>query len=418
MTSARITEKEGDLMSSVTPSPARFPQEVLEQPIVLRHKYFENKMVAHRCLTQAHTQLLQALRYPAGASLIFVVGPTGVGKTTLRSRIERQLIADAQADPTTTPGHIPVIGMEIPSPETGNFSWKDYYTRALLAVDEPMLSDKIAYGVRGMHRDSQERLVIERNITALDLRRVFEKCLLHRHPRAFLVDEAQHFKKMSSGRRLLDQMDHLKSLANLTSTVHVFFGTYDLIGLMNLSAQLARRSVKIHLPRYCADKPEDREEFKKVLRTFQRHLPLAEEPDLEGRCDYFYERSLGLIGLLKDWLTKALAAALEANEPTLTEPRCERHAHDRGTLEYVMEEIKKGEQALQRMEQGSGKLRKLLQIDAASPPATGSGETQEPGSPGTSPPPAVFKPRKSKGSRVGQRTPNRDRTGRETPHAG
>lgn len=59
---------------------------------------------------------------------------------------------------------------------------------------------------------------------------------------------------------------------------------------MNLSSQLARRSVKIHFPRYHLNKQADLEEFKKVLRTFQRHLPLAQEPDLEGRYEYFYAR--------------------------------------------------------------------------------------------------------------------------------
>lgn len=407
--SVQITRK-GALMSSSTSSPTRFPQELLEQPVSLRYKYFENKIVAHRCLTQAHDDLLHALRYPAGASLIFVVGPTGVGKTTLRSRIERQLIADANSDPVTTPGHIPVIGMEIPSPEAGSFSWKDYYTRALLAVDEPLLSDKIAYGVRGIHRDSQGRLIIERIVTAIDLRRVLEKCLLHRQPRAFFVDEAQHFKKMASGRRLLDQMDHLKSLANMTSTVHSFVGTYDLNGLIHLSSQLARRSVKIHVPRYQANKPEDLKEFKKVLRTFQRHLPLPEEPDLEGRYEYFYEQSLGCIGILKNWLTKALAAALEHNEPTLTSKCYERHALSRGTLEYMIEEIKKGEQVFEKMEQGSDKLRQLLQLDGGSPSTPDLPETPlDPAGSGSS--------RRRKRGRVGQRVPKRDRAGKETTHA-
>lgn len=205
-----------------------------------------------------------AIRYPAGTSLILVVGPTGVGKTTLLGRTVKQLIEDARGDPMTTPGHIPAIAMEAPSPDSGNFSWKDYFTRALIAADEPMLANKITTDVRGLHRDEQGHLIIERTVTTLDLRRVLEKCLYHRRPRAFIVDEAQHFKKMASGRRLLDQMDTLKSLANLGSTVHVLVGTYDLLGLMNLSAQLSRRSVEIHFPRYQLEQAEDRKRIQEV----------------------------------------------------------------------------------------------------------------------------------------------------------
>src|SRR5713226_5258574 len=306
--------------------PQGFPRAVLEQPIEARRHYFETKVVAHQHLKQVYEALLHAVRYPAGTSLICVVGPTGVGKTTLLQRLVKQLIEDVAHDPTATSGHMPAMLMEAASPDTGNFSWKDYFTRALIAADEPMLADKITDDVRGFHRDGRGQLVIERNVTVLDLRRVFEKCLQQRCPRAFIVDEAQHLKKMTSGRRFLDQMDTLKSLANMTSTVHVLVGTYDLLGLMNLSAQLARRSLTLQFPRYRAESQEDLKEFKKLLRTFQRHLPLSEEPDLVSHDDYFYEQCLGCTGMLKTVLNKALGAALEQGERTLTQKRWERHA--------------------------------------------------------------------------------------------
>ena len=103
-----------------------FPHELLDQPIAIRRHYFETKVVAHQRLKETYEALLHAIRYPAGKSLILLVGPTGVGKTTLLERTMKQLIKDAANDPTTTPGHIPALMMEAPSPDTGNFSWKDY----------------------------------------------------------------------------------------------------------------------------------------------------------------------------------------------------------------------------------------------------------------------------------------------------
>lgn len=397
-------------MPTASTPPTGFPRELLEQSVDARLRYFETKIVAHQRLKEVYAALLHALRYPAGASLILVFGPTGVGKTTLRQRIEKQLMEDAACDPTSNPGHIPVVAMEAASPDSGNFSWKDYYTRALLAMDEPLLEDKITYDVRGIRRDDQGRLVIERNLTIPDLRRVLEKCLLHRRPRAFIVDEAQHFKKMTSGRRLLDQMDNLKSLAGMTNTVHVLIGTYELLGLTNLSAQLSRRSIEIHFPRYHADQSEDLKEFKKLLRTLQRHLPLVEEPDLESHYDYFYERCLGCTGMLKTWLNRSLAAALEQNERTLTPKLWEKHAESPQRLIHMIREIREGEQARQEDEAHHQDLRKLLGLDDVPP------TDQPPGESNTPPPPPI--PSNRKGRRVGQRSPQRDRVGKEDQRAG
>ncbi len=387
-----------------TTSPVQgFPRDLLTQAIASRLRYFETKVVAHQRLKEVHATLLHAIRHPAGASLILVFGPTGVGKTTLRQRIERQLLEDAVTGSTSNPGHIPVATMEAASPDTGSFHWKDYYTRALLALDEPFITDKITYDVRDMHRDEQGRLVIERNLTIPDLRRALEKTLLYRQPRAFIVDEAQHFRKMVSGRRLLDQMDNLKSLAGMTNTVHVLVGTYELLGLTNLSAQLSRRSIEIHFSRYHADKPEDFKEFKKLVRTLQKHLPLAEEPDLESHSDYFYEHCLGCAGMLKTWLNRTLAAALEQDAGTLTSKLWEQHAESRRKLVPMVREIHEGEQLLQEDDALRLELRTLLKLD----PNTSKGSDT-----GALP---VAAP-KNQPAPVGQRAPHRDPVGREGEH--
>ncbi len=390
-------------MGTTTEPSQGFPRDLLTQPIATRLRYFETKVVAHQRLKEVHTTLLHAIRHPAGTSLILVFGPTGVGKTTLRQRIERQLLEDAEALPTLGPGHIPVVAMEAASPDSGSFHWKDYYTRALLALDEPFIADKITYDVRDMHRDEQGRLVIERNLTIPDLRRALEKTLLYRQPRAFIVDEAQHFRKMASGRRLLDQMDTLKSLAGMTNALHVLVGTYELLGLTNLSAQLSRRSMEIHFSRYHADKLEDLKEFKKLLRTLQKHLPLAEEPDLETHYDYFYEHCLGCTGMLKTWLNRTLAAALEQQASTLTSKLWEHLAWPRRKLVQMLREIREGEQSLQEDEPLHRELRTLLKLDASS--STGSNAGALPGASS-----------RRQHALVGQRAPQRDPVGREEEH--
>ncbi len=241
--------------------------------------------------------LLYTIRHPAGASLIFVYGPTGMGKTTLRFRIEKQLAEESLPDLEQDPGRISVVGLEVVSPESGSFSWKDYHIRALIALDDPVFAHKIDYDTRASTRSRNGQYVIAQTTSIAELRRVLEGCLRYRRPVAFINDEAQHFKKTASGRRLLDQMDTLKSLAEVTDTVYVLIGIYEMLDLTNLSAQLSRRSVEIHFPRYRWDDPKDMSVFRNMLLTFQHYLPFNEEPDLLGNCDYLHEGCLGCVGI-------------------------------------------------------------------------------------------------------------------------
>jgi DNA polymerase III delta prime subunit len=389
------------------PAQDGFPRELLSQPKEARLAYFQNKVIAHPKLKELHHALLNAIRRPVGASLILVSGPTGVGKTTLRLRIEKQLIEEMQPSLEEDQGCIPVAGLEAVAPETGSFNWKDYYTRVLMVLDEPLLEHKIDYNVRDVRRDGSGRLVIRPDAVTLGLRRAVEQCLRHRRLAAFFVDEAQHLKKMASGRRLLDQMDTIKSLAGLTGVVHVLIGTYDLLGLASLSAQLSRRSIEIHFPRYHPDCAEDAVAFKSVLLTFQQHLPLTEEPDLVGRYQYFYEHSVGCVGILKDWLSRALAAALEDGQETLTPRHLERYAEPTRKLLRMAREIREGEETLVDRAEERIELRALLGMDLEPIQCSVfSSDTAEKLQ-------QVEHGSRGQGGRVGQRKPSRDPLGAE-----
>ena len=66
---------------------------------------------------------------------------------------------------------------------------------------------------------------------------------------------------------------------------------------------------------------------RRALRGLLEHVPLQMDlQDLMNHWDYFYERSLGCIGVLKDWLVRALSATLHRGTDTLTLDRVQAHA--------------------------------------------------------------------------------------------
>ena len=300
--------------------------------------------------------LRRAIQEPAGRSLVFVIGPTGVGKTTLRLRIEQELKQAAEPEP----GRIPVVGFEAVAPDSGSFGWKDYYRRALRALEEPLIDYKIDYATRQVFRNQAGEFTMASRAGNPELRLAMEQAIRHRRPAAVLIDEAQHFTKMGSGRRLSDQLDCLKSLASLTGCVHVLIGTYELLPCRNLSAQLSRRSIDIHFPRYRADQPGDMVTFQRVVFSFQRHLPLPQEPELWRDWEYCYAHCIGCIGILKDWFTRALAEALEQGAPTLTRADLERHAWSLDQCEKMAQDALDGESVLNEVSDAAERLRSLL----------------------------------------------------------
>ena len=68
-----------------------FPRELLSQPWPARLEYFRAYTMAHPRLLAARETLLNAIHEVAPNSLILLLGPTGVGKTTLRAKIEQML---------------------------------------------------------------------------------------------------------------------------------------------------------------------------------------------------------------------------------------------------------------------------------------------------------------------------------------
>ena len=297
-----------------------------------RLQEFRECTLAHPQLVEAKDQLMAAIQESPPNSLVMVFGPTGVGKTTLLAKIEQTLTQSLLATLQTDRGRIPVVSVEAVAPESGNFNWRDQFKRTLLRMEEPLVGSKLPQLIS---RNGGDELYARLNARTpgAEYRYAVEQALRYRRPLAVLIDEAQHLVKLTSGRKLLDQLDVIKSIANLTGTVHVLFGTYDLLAFHNLNGQLSRRSVEIHFRRYRADQEDDRRGFVNTVHSFARRLPFPEPPDLATNWEYLYERSIGCVGVLKDWLVRGLAHALKQGKTSLSRADLEPPFPDRGPVE-------------------------------------------------------------------------------------
>lgn len=357
--------------------------------------------VAHPHLLAAKEQMMTALLDSAPNSLVFVLGPTGVGKTTLRAKIEKDLTVGLAKQLENDYERLPVVSVEAVAPESGNFSWREHFKRLLDAMREPAIDYKLSRKGKpwGLGRPVFPFDPSARGAGA-EYQHSVELALRYRRPAAVFIDEAQHMSKMSSGRRLLDQLDVIKSLANRSGIPHVLLGTYDLLAFRNLNGQLSRRSTDVHFGRYRAERANEAAIFLNVVRSFETQLPIDKSIELTKDWEYLYERSIGCVGVLKEWLVRALSRALRRGQKALERVDLETCALSVSQCDKMLTECIEGEMRMTENSESRCRLRarlglKGLEERSASPPAV----------------PQVGASRRRKNWRPGQRLPKRDLVG-------
>jgi hypothetical protein len=374
---------------------------LLNQTPVQKVEIFRRCTVAHPHLVEIKDKLLAALCDPEPNCVILVYGAPGVGKTTLRMRLEQLLAEQASSERNYNPGRIGVSSIESVATEGASFNWRDHFKRLLIQLAEPLVEHKLP---QNPVDPSTDRLRVPcRRALGSDYRYAVEQAIRFRRPVAVLIDEAQHMVKANSGRRTIDQLDVIKSIANCTATPHVLFGTYDLLAFRNLNGQLCRRSIDIHFRRYRVDNVDERRAFLNVVRSFQQQIPLPEVPDLIQNWEYLYERSIGCIGVLKQWLNRALACAVNGGT-ALTVRHLERTAMTVPQISKLLADVMDGEERCRESDADRELLRARLALPSRAANAATGG--------------CHLSPRTANkgGRRPGQRNPVRDPIGgdRET----
>ena len=370
---------------------------------------FRAVTIAHPKMIEAKRRLMEFLSDAPRNSVIFVLGPTGAGKSTLRIKVESEIKSAFAAELQTDFGRLPVVSLEAEAPDTGSFSWRDHFKRLLDAMREPLIEYKLDRRGRPWTCGKlPPQCECGPRTSGSDYQYSVEQAIRHRRPSAVFIDEAQHLSKMSSGRRLVDQLDVIKSIANHTATPYVLIGTYDLLAFRNLNGQLSRRSLTIHLGRYRADQPGDAAIFVNVVRSFGAHLPLKSQDEFTKEWEFLYERSIGCVGILKDWLVQALSKMLRRGGQYLERRDIEATALSTNQCEKILAECVEGEMQIEESEESRMYLRVRLGLEGR-------------GAQGSAMPTAVaehVRPAHGIKRRPGQRRPMRDPIGREAVHHG
>ena len=176
--------------------------------------------------------------------------------------------------------------------------------------DDHLLFDAAAERLRsGRVRRDGPATLLEYRLGVLDM-------LRESGVRLVVLDEAQHMTRVPSARSQADQVDVIKHCVDHTGIPHVLFGTYELSVMVALGDQFARRSRELHFVPYDWSDASDRDAFQRIFGQFVSALPFPEPSksweDLGKHQRHVYVGCAGCVGILKDWLCRALQLLLEA----------------------------------------------------------------------------------------------------------
>jgi hypothetical protein len=345
-----------------------FPLEMLDLPAEKRLEFFKNpgKTIMHRNLKKAFEHLYRIVLNPAGASLILVIGPSGVGKSTLLALLKKQILEASLHRMEHDLGWYPIICLEAPAIK-GGFRWRPFYKEILLAVDEPCIENKITYDEDCFRRNKDGKLIIATRATEDSLRLGARKVCQYRKPYTLAVDEFEHIGILASNEEIEAHMHCAKSFINETEVPWTAFGTYEMLDFLEINDQLSQRDRILHFPRYLLEHDEDIEEFKRVLNHLLRQMPLQRTPKLTRKLfELCYTGCIGKIGTLINWLISAYDLCLSEKTVTLTHEHLEETIKPEFELEKMLVEAERGEAKLLKSKEKRKVFRARLGFDKAS----------------------------------------------------
>jgi DNA polymerase III delta prime subunit len=288
----------------------------------------------HRQLkaVMAEVKTLLACAEHTDQKLLMVVGPPGVGKTTIGKMLERQIQAKEAEAMENDPAYTPVVRVLAAKPPERKSVWKTFFGRVLEAYGDILIEQKTLPTQKGNGMGQiSDRMSTDARRAAVG------NHIKERRTALIIIDESQHLLTKGQGRTIKDNIDVLKSLSSDTGVTLLLIGPYELPMLIERDGQLIRRSRRVHFRAY---DPSETKFFFYAAKWIMAHLPL---PVDKIPADFLIYSTLRYVGLLKDLLIAATQRALLAGKKSVGLVDLEASALSTSELRTIRQEQLAGE---------------------------------------------------------------------------
>lgn len=275
--------------------------DLLENHITLMHQNFEI----------VFNEILCATQHGRKDEIVSVIGPSGIGKSTMMKYLSSYLIKQQSAG--WKDDYFPPIIVEAPASIKGEFPWRSFLEEILEKLGEINVGNKLDLE-QTENRKKQGKCAISRSRPTIgQLERLMRLRIKSFKPVAILIDECQNMVHKIPDNDKLANLNRIKNWANTMNTKFILFGTHEAKELLNLNEQLARRVVPVYFPRYRRDSDNEVKAFAQFFYSLTKHFNIRIDSKADENFYDIYDYSLGCPGLLVSWLHRAIALCVSTN---------------------------------------------------------------------------------------------------------
>ena len=281
-------------------------------------------LINHAHYAEDYRDLLRACEIARPGQIVWLIGPSGSGKSVLLISALNALCGDPRMWST---GCVPAVRVRATLSDRNKFNPKDLVLRLCVGLDDPSPS-WLALKDRTSDPDSSLRKIEElalserwansrASYTEHALRLGFERSARVRRVQWIAIEEAASILKVHRHQYSDNYMTGLMQLAEEIGCVLIMVGTPDSYGLLEANREVRNRSIVVWSRPYRFHLPEERKGLATMLKALGKRFPLTPHDLLIKSIKLIFLNGGGVFGTTLNYLDRANTIRARAGDEGL-----------------------------------------------------------------------------------------------------